>query len=58
MSHFLRNPITEQVEAENRKPDREAGRSRKMRGDEQERAASVKHVAPTGRGWQRAQAKK
>src|SRR5208283_4323357 len=58
MPHFLCNPITEQVEAENRKPDRESGRGRKMRGDEQERAAGVKHVAPTGRGRQRAQAKK
>src|SRR5258708_5818768 len=57
MAYLLRNAVAEQVEAENRKSDRKSGRGRKMRGDQQECAARVEHVAPTGRGRKRSEAK-
>src|SRR5277367_2582588 len=58
IAHLLRNSVAEQIEAENRESDRKTGRSREMRRDEQKCAASVEHVAPTGRGRNRTKAEK
>src|ERR1700678_2627907 len=58
LADLLRNSVAEQVEAENRKSDRESWRGREMRRNEQEGAAGVEHVAPTGSGRNRTEAKK
>ena len=58
MADLLRDSVTEQIEAKDRKTDRESGRGSKMRRDQQKRAACVEHVAPTRRRRYRAEAEK
>src|SRR5260370_6424621 len=58
IAYLLRDSVTEQIEAEDRKTDRESGRGGEMRRDQQERAAGVEHVAPTRSRRHRAEPQK